>query len=83
MFGKKKKIKPGAPVVPDTLTYGGMGTIHRTDQLDVETFEGEVIAVWFRCAEVKFEQVEVSAERANQLRGHQGVPIDSIEIVVK
>jgi hypothetical protein len=43
--------------------YGGTGTIHRTGYVDVETHNGQVVAVWFRCQPLDFEQTEVEMDR--------------------
>lgn len=51
-----------------TRFYGGDGTIHGSTELDVETRDGKVVAVWFRCAALPFKQVEVDAERAKEMR---------------
>ena len=51
--------------------YGDGGTYHRTDYIDVETHDGEVVAVWFRCSILPARQVEVSEERANAVRGSE------------
>lgn len=48
--------------------YGNGGTIHNTNHLDIETRNGEVVAVWFRCATLPFEQVEVNEQRAKEMR---------------
>lgn len=44
--------------------YGDGGTIHGTNHLHVETRHGKVVAVWFRCQQLPFEQVEVDESRA-------------------
>jgi hypothetical protein len=37
--------------------YGGWGTIHGTDSLDIVVNEfGSVVAVWFRCQQLPFRQ---------------------------
>lgn len=51
--------------------YGDGTTIHHTGYLDVETHEGEVVAVWFRCQMLPFQQVEVDGIRAPEMRHHQ------------
>lgn len=48
--------------------YGDGGTIHHSGYLDVETYKGEVVAVWFRCQVLPFKQTEVDAERAREMR---------------
>ena len=50
--------------------YGGDKTIHHNGQLDVETHNGRVVAVWFRCTTLPFQQVEVDSVRANQMIGY-------------
>jgi len=48
--------------------YGDDNTIHRTNHVDVEVDEyGKVVAVWFRCSLVPFEQVEVDVDRAKDM----------------
>jgi hypothetical protein len=47
--------------------YGRDGTIHRTDYLDVETYKGKVVAVWFRCQHLPFHQAEDNKQRADEL----------------
>lgn len=58
--------------------YGGNGTIHSTDHIDVETDNhGDVVAVWFRCQLVKFKQHDVDDNRAASMRGaYQGYEED-------
>lgn len=48
--------------------YGDDGTIHRTTVIDVETRNGEVVAVWFRCQQIAFNQCEVDEDRAAEMR---------------
>jgi hypothetical protein len=48
----------------DTRYYGDGTTIHSSGYLDIEVFEGKVVAVWFRCQLLPFEQTEVDGERA-------------------
>lgn len=47
--------------------YGDGGTIHSSGELDVETHNGKVVAVWFRCATLPFKQVEVGNDRAKEM----------------
>lgn len=47
--------------------YGDGGTIHQTGHLDVETHHGTVVAVWFRCQQLPFQQTEVDGERATEM----------------
>lgn len=49
------------------MIYGHDKTIHSTEHLDVETHNGKVVAVWFRCAMLPFEQAEVDGERARSM----------------
>lgn len=46
------------------VVYGHDRTIHRTGELNVETYKGSVVAVWFRCRMLPFDQTDVDAERA-------------------
>ncbi len=47
--------------------YGDGGTIHHTGYLAVETRQGRVVAVWFRCQMLPFRQTEVDAQRAGEM----------------
>jgi len=49
--------------------YGGDGTLHDNVELDVELFNGQVVAVWFRCQVLPFVQEEVSQARADEVQG--------------
>lgn len=67
--------------------YGGDNTIHHTGHLDVETRDGEVVAVWYRCQMLPFEQEEVDDDRARSMRsamhhpaGPYGMFIEGIEL---
>lgn len=46
-----------------TRYYGDGGTIHSSGQLDVETYHGSVVAVWFRCQHLPFRQSETNVTR--------------------
>lgn len=49
--------------------YGDGGTIHGSTELDVETDDiGNVVAVWFRCQMLPFEQRRVDSGRASEMR---------------
>lgn len=64
----KKLVPPRDEVPPDgSRFYGDGNTIHSTGHLDVETRNGEVVAVWFRCALLPFEQHDVSSERQREM----------------
>lgn len=47
--------------------YGDGGTIHDTNSLDVETHDGLVVAVWFRCQPLPFKQAFAETERALEM----------------
>jgi hypothetical protein len=47
--------------------YGDNMTIHGNTALDVETYNGIVVSVWFRCQQIAFEQCEVGADRAAEM----------------
>lgn len=53
--------------------YGDGGTIHATEHLDVEVHAGKVVAVWFRCQVLPFEQHDVDLRRAVEM-GHMQAP---------
>lgn len=57
---KQKAAAPGR-------YYGNGGTIHRTSYLDVETYKGQVVSVWFRCQMLPFRQTEVDKPRAEEM----------------
>jgi hypothetical protein len=49
--------------------YGDGGTIHGTEYVDIETDSaGRVVAVWFRCQMLPFEQTTVHDVRAHYMR---------------
>lgn len=48
--------------------YGDGGTIHNSTELDVETYKGNVVAVWFRCQMLPFRQIDVDSARAEEMR---------------
>lgn len=48
--------------------YGDGGTIHGNTDLDVETSDGKVVVVWFRCQPLPFRQVDVGWHRAKEMR---------------
>jgi len=49
-------------------TYGHDGTIHGTKHLDVETdSQGNVVAVWFRCQLLPFNQIRTPVNRSIEM----------------
>jgi hypothetical protein len=64
---------------PDRF-YGDDGTIHNDTTIDVETFNGEVVAVWFRCQLLSFRQDEVDMKRATDLLGHIAPKITGVQV---
>lgn len=57
----------------DIIEYGTVRgyqrTIHDSEHLDVEVNDkGRVVAVWFRCARLPFEQVDVGYQRAKDMQ---------------
>lgn len=49
--------------------YGDGGTIHRTGHLSIETYQGRVISVWFRCQQLPFQVHEVDSGRVVEMAG--------------
>jgi len=50
------------------MIYGHDKTIHGTEHLDVEVDKnGKVVAVWFRCMALPFEQSLAGADRAVEM----------------
>ena len=47
--------------------YGGSGTIHGTTKVNVETCNGKVVSVWFRCCALPFDQTDVDRLRADEM----------------
>jgi hypothetical protein len=63
-------------------TYGHSGTIHATEHVDVETRNGAVVSVWFRCQMIPFNQVEVSGQRADEMRRNRDLPrLVAVEVI--
>jgi hypothetical protein len=61
--------------------YGDGGTIHNTTTLDIDTDkDGNVIAVWFRCQLLAFNQVRCDDRRTEDLRGVQGARLSGVEV---
>jgi len=56
------------PAEEGVAFYGDGGTIHNDPVLDIETHNGDVVAVWFRCQHLPFEQLVVSKSRAEQMQ---------------
>lgn len=71
---KQELAKPGR-------FYGGAGTIHGTERLDVEVCDGRVVAVWFRCQPLPFRQVEVDTGRRDEMDGDSRVRLTGVEVV--
>lgn len=73
-FRRRKAVKAGAPRV-----YGFDMTIHQTEVLDVEVRNGEVVAVWFRCQPLPFNQSNTGEVRAQEMRGmYAGSPMPGL-----
>lgn len=54
---------------PSVRVYGHGGTIHDTEKLDVEVnANGTVVAVWFRCQQLPFEQSFAQQSRAANVK---------------
>lgn len=50
------------------MIYGKEKTVHQTKHVHVEVAPmGHVVAVWFRCASLPFEEVQVDNMRASQM----------------
>ena len=47
--------------------YGYNKTWHRTHQINVETHEGRVVAVWFRCMVLPFTVSDYGLQRAIEM----------------
>ncbi len=74
----KRKQRAAAP----GRYYGNGGTIHHSGYLDVETHRGTVIAVWFRCQQLPFQQSEVSAVRAADMESVTDLPaLTGVEVL--
>jgi hypothetical protein len=70
VFGKLKgSVEMARALGSDTRYYGDGTTVHSSGHLDVEVFEGRVVAVWFRCQPLPFKQTDVSPERVAYTRG--------------
>lgn len=65
---------------PDRF-YGDDGTIHDTTFLDVETHNGRVVSVWFRCQPIAFRQTEADGDRASAMLAMPAPAITGVQIV--
>jgi hypothetical protein len=65
-------------------TYGFGQTIHGTGHVDVEIDRnGDVVAVWFRCMPLPFEQSTADKQRASEMRRmYEHGQLPAIEAVV-
>lgn len=63
------------PAAGDDRFYGDGLTIHGSTELDVEVFNGDVVAVWFRCQRLPFIQVKVQQGRAYEMTTPQRLPV--------
>lgn len=62
--------------------YGDGGTIHNTNHLNVETHCGTVVAVWYRCQRLPFNQSEADGYRATELERPTDLPaITGVEVI--
>jgi hypothetical protein len=61
--------------------YGDGGTIHHSTDLDVEVHQGQVIAVWFRCQQLAFQQRDVGPERARGMQHVSGAALTGVEVL--
>lgn len=77
--GESFKIKQA--VAGESYYYGDGGTIHDSGHVDVETFQGEVVSVWFRCSLLAFKQNEVEEGRAVDMRSFPGQPLSGVELI--
>lgn len=66
--------------------YGNEDTWHQSTKLDVEVdVHGNVVAVWFRCQMLPFEEHVVDNARANEMNSHNGelaLEIQSVKLKV-
>lgn len=82
-FGRSYKIEEDGPMQrakiasdSDIIEYGTVRgeqrTYHGREHLDVEVnSDGEVVAVWFRCACLPFKQINVDTGRSIAMRDQQ------------
>lgn len=63
--------------------YGDGGTIHSSGEVNVEIDQkGKVVAVWFRCQMLPFDQTIVDEERARSMRSVTDLPrITGVELL--
>lgn len=60
--------------------YGDGGTIHSTGTVDIELSGGRVVAVWFRCQQLAFNQVDLAYDKyGGQIV--QGARLTGVEVV--
>jgi hypothetical protein len=66
-----------------TRYYGDGGTIHSSGHLDVTVYKGRVVAVWFRCQPLPFEQHNADLHRAAEIDAmyeRLGVELHAVEV---
>jgi hypothetical protein len=69
------------PAFSPRHTYGGKGTIHQTNTIDVEVDpEGRVLSVWFRCINLPFK-VYLNTDKDGVTLNPEGIAIEEITYV--
>lgn len=64
------------------MIYGHDRTIHQTGDVNVEIGpDGQVVAVWFRCAMLPFTQHKVDAARAEDMLSAYSRPLARIQAI--
>lgn len=82
VLARVRELRDGERAASGQL-YGDGGTIHNTRHLDIEIHEGQVVAVWFRCRTIAFQQVEVDAARAAEAARVPGSPLIGVVFEVE
>ena len=82
-LGNRLRWKAKQKLAGKSRYYGDGGTWHQSGYLDVETYKGKVVAVWFRCQVLPFQQTKVDLERATEMsRGNEHLPgLTGVEVV--
>jgi hypothetical protein len=77
---KKSRWQLKQELAAPSRFYGDDGTIHHTTVLDVETYNGEVVSVWFRCQAIEFRQYEVDENIADTMRRYPAPKITGVQV---
>ena len=79
-FFKRTRWQRKQDLAKPARYYGDGGTIHSSGTVDVEISDGQVVAVWFRCQQLAFRQVNLGHDKYNG-QVVQGARLTGVEVL--